>query len=103
MRWIGILGLLFAMVASHGTMAQPPLAGRLVKIAAMPSAFVVPRPVTIWLPPGYDRSHDRYPVIYMHDGQNLFDAKKANFGVEWGMTRRWSGSPRLASGNPRSS
>ncbi|WP_066763836.1 alpha/beta hydrolase [Sphingobium sp. CCH11-B1] len=100
MRWIGILGLLFAMVASHGTMAQPPLAGRLVKIAAMPSAFVVPRPVTIWLPPGYDRSHDRYPVIYMHDGQNLFDAKKANFGVEWGMDEAMERLAALGIGQP---
>ena len=32
------------------------------------------RPVTIYLPPGYDDHPDRrYPVLYMQDGQNLFD------------------------------
>ena len=32
------------------------------------------RPVNVWLPEGYDpASSDRYPVIYMHDGQMMFD------------------------------
>ncbi|MEO6486852.1 MAG: alpha/beta hydrolase-fold protein, partial [Thermoanaerobaculia bacterium] len=31
------------------------------------------RDVTVYLPPGYDERPDRrYPVLYMHDGQNLF-------------------------------
>jgi predicted alpha/beta superfamily hydrolase len=30
------------------------------------------RPILIYLPPGYDGSSERYPVLYMHDGQNLF-------------------------------
>lgn len=58
--------------------------GRLVEIADFPSQLAKPRTVSIWLPPGYDASADkRYPVLYMHDGQNLFDKSKANFGVEW--------------------
>nr|WP_281380606.1 alpha/beta hydrolase-fold protein [Brevundimonas variabilis] len=48
------------------------------------SAHVGARNVTIWLPPGYEAGTDRYPVLYMHDGQNLFDPAKANFG-EWGV------------------
>lgn len=60
-------------------------AGRLVEHQAMPSKFVDPRNVTIWLPDGYDGGDRRYPVLYMHDGQNLFDDKRANFGVEWGI------------------
>lgn len=42
------------------------------------------RVIRIWLPDGYE-SHDenkRYPVLYMHDGQNLFDAYTA-FAGEW--------------------
>lgn len=36
------------------------------------------RQVTIYLPPGYDeRSEQRYPVLYMQDGQNLFEAERA--------------------------
>ena len=32
----------------------------------------------------YENSNDQYPVIYMHDGQNLFDELNA-FGTEWGV------------------
>jgi len=36
----------------------------------------------VWLPPGYERDTDqRYPVLYLHDGQNVFDAQAA--GAEW--------------------
>ncbi len=42
-----------------------------------------PRNVSVWLPPGYGESDERYPVLYLHDGQNLFDAATAAFGVEW--------------------
>ena len=42
------------------------------------------RRVTVWLPPGYRTSPmDRFPVLYMLDGQNVFDAARAAFGVEW--------------------
>lgn len=42
--------------------------------------------VWVWLPPGYDRAKGRrYPVLYMHDGQNLFDRKLTNFNQEWGI------------------
>lgn len=30
------------------------------------------REVRVWLPPGYDEGAARYPVIYFHDGQNVF-------------------------------
>lgn len=37
-----------------------------------------PRDLVIYLPPGYhDDVHRRYPVLYMHDGQNLFDPHTA--------------------------
>src|SRR5207244_12801861 len=43
------------------------------------------RDVLVYLPPGYSRlSRKRYPVLYMHDGQNVFDAATAFAGVEWG-------------------
>ena len=31
------------------------------------------RDVQVYLPPSYARSGRHYPVLYMHDGQNLFD------------------------------
>jgi predicted alpha/beta superfamily hydrolase len=42
------------------------------------------RRVWIYLPAGYESSKRKYPVIYMHDGQNLFDAYTSGFG-EWGV------------------
>ena len=61
--------------------------GRLVYWTDVSSAFLRPRRnVEIWLPPGYDSATSlRYPVLYMHDGQNLFDPRIANTGVDWGV------------------
>jgi predicted alpha/beta superfamily hydrolase len=40
--------------------------------------------VVVYLPPSYDENAaERYPVVYMHDGQNLFDDAKAFGGVSW--------------------
>jgi enterochelin esterase-like enzyme len=42
----------------------------------------------VWLPPGYDDSENRerhYPVLYLNDGQNLFESSTAFGGVEWGV------------------
>jgi predicted alpha/beta superfamily hydrolase len=43
------------------------------------------RDLLIYLPPSYLVSERRYPVIYMQDGQNLFDAATSFAGVEWGV------------------
>jgi predicted alpha/beta superfamily hydrolase len=42
------------------------------------------RTIVVYLPPGYEKDvKRRYPVLYMHDGQNLFDASTSFIGVEW--------------------
>lgn len=42
------------------------------------------RDVIVWLPPGYDSdTQKRFPVLYMHDGQNLFDPNTSFLGNEW--------------------
>ena len=45
--------------------------------AAVPSKFLAkPRDVIVWLPPGYETEREkRYPVLYMHDGSNVY--------IEW--------------------
>ena len=54
--------------------------------SAMKGAGIADRNVTVWLPPGYQSNVKKhFPVIYLQDGQNLFDAAKASFGVEWGI------------------
>jgi predicted alpha/beta superfamily hydrolase len=42
------------------------------------------RRVWVYLPPDYATSQKRYPVLYMHDGQNVFDAATSYAG-EWGV------------------
>jgi enterochelin esterase-like enzyme len=39
----------------------------------------------VWLPPGYDDAEEgrRYPVLYLNDGQNLFEAATSFTGIEW--------------------
>jgi predicted alpha/beta superfamily hydrolase len=40
----------------------------------------------VWLPPGYDEpanENRRYPVLYLNDGQNLFETSTSFTGVEW--------------------
>lgn len=42
------------------------------------------RSLRIYLPPSYgENAAKRYPVVYMQDGQNLFDARSATYGVAW--------------------
>lgn len=51
---------------------------------AFPSRFVHARTVDVWLPPGYGEDPARrYPVLYVHDGQNLFDPSLSYTGVDW--------------------
>lgn len=40
------------------------------------------RDILLYLPPSYESSQRRYPVLYFHDGQNLFDAA-TSFAGEW--------------------
>lgn len=44
---------------------------------------LAPRDLYVYLPPGYADSDRRFPVLYMHDGQNVFDASEV--GAEWRM------------------
>jgi predicted alpha/beta superfamily hydrolase len=42
------------------------------------------RDIVVYLPPDYDQQPERrYPVLYLHDGQNLFDAATAFNGQDW--------------------
>jgi metallo-beta-lactamase class B len=58
-------------------------------VTVLDTAFAIPqlgrtRRVWLYLPPGYATSRARYPVLYLQDGQNLFDAA-IGFAGEWGV------------------
>jgi enterochelin esterase-like enzyme len=58
--------------------------GRIERLPSFPSRYVAPRNVDVWLPPGYD-GKSRCPVIYMQDGQMLFDPRMTWNQRSWGM------------------
>ena len=63
--------------------------GSFVHYESFPSNLVEPRPVDVWLPPGYAGSDERYPVIYMHDGQMVFDKPTSPFTSFWRRAMGW--------------
>jgi len=75
-----LLGRRIAVAGEAPTAAT----GTIVRHEAFGSRLVPARNVDVWLPPGYaDGGEARYPVIYMHDGQNVFDAAASSFGEAW--------------------
>lgn len=52
---------------------QTPCDGKIVRWANFKSQYVESRHIDIWLPSGYDNTK-KYTVLYMHDGQMLFDS-----------------------------
>jgi predicted alpha/beta superfamily hydrolase/glycosidase len=61
----------------------------LPNVHVLPQRFVMPglgreRTLRVYLPPSYGQGERRYPVIYMHDGQNLFD-EATSYAGEWGV------------------
>ena len=61
------------------------LVGNIRYLRKVPSRFLPrKRDIIVWLPPDYeDNPKKRYPVLYMHDGQNLMDKATAYSGEEW--------------------
>jgi predicted alpha/beta superfamily hydrolase len=85
----GLLCLALAFVPvtpARGPAPKGGVIGTVKRHAAFPSKRVEPRNVDVWLPPSYEREPKRrYPVLYMHDGQNLFDPATSYGGVDWGV------------------
>lgn len=66
---------------------NPPGSTAAANVTVLSQNFAIPqlnrtRKVWIYLPPDYATSNKRYPVLYMHDGQNVFDAA-TSFSGEW--------------------
>jgi predicted alpha/beta superfamily hydrolase len=80
-------GALFAAGAA-GAAPEGAAPGRFVVVERFASKHVDPRKVVIWLPPSYDAGAEPHAVLYMHDGQNLFDPKLSIYsGWAWGVDR----------------
>lgn len=85
-----LLGAASAAPALPAPQDEPPscsVAGTLVSRPLKSRIFRNSRLLRVWLPPGYDTPAERqrrYPVLYLNDGQNLFDACTSMFSAnEW--------------------
>lgn len=72
-QWLPALAGLFILGSALAQPVPEVAVGRIERLAPIASAFVDPRPVDVWLPADYSPAK-RYKVLYMHDGQMLFDA-----------------------------
>ncbi|MDH7911924.1 alpha/beta hydrolase-fold protein [Winogradskyella sp. SYSU M77433] len=57
-------------------------AGKLLRVEDFPSEYIKPRSVDVWLPEDYSKDK-KYNVLYMHDGQMLFDSTTTWNKQEW--------------------
>lgn len=69
------------------TSLAPKGGGRFVDYEDFPSGFVTPRHVRVWLAPEYDASREPFAVLYMQDGQNLFDPPSPMAKGAWEVDR----------------
>ncbi|GAA4324992.1 alpha/beta hydrolase [Flaviaesturariibacter amylovorans] len=73
----------------HRFAPKPKVSTASANVRILDTAFYIPqlnrhRRIWIYLPPSYATSRASYPVLYMHDGQNLFD-ESTGFSGEWGV------------------
>ncbi len=83
------LFLLFATISfaqsnteSYRKIDSEMIQGSINRIDSFPSKYIIPRTVDVWLPDNYSKNK-KYSVIYMHDGQMLFDSKITWNKQEW--------------------
>jgi predicted alpha/beta superfamily hydrolase len=70
--------------------------GRVERVPAGPEFPGLDRHLAVYLPPSYGETDRRYPVLYMQDGQNLFDPD-ASFAGSWrvDLAMDWAAARRL--------
>jgi metallo-beta-lactamase class B len=83
---LGIIGLI---TFCSQVLAQAPLDVQKGSLEVLSEDFFIPqldrsRKIWVYLPPSYhSNSQEKYPVLYMHDGQTLFDADYSPTNKEW--------------------
>lgn len=86
---LAALALFFAVpaLAADPTHMTPEISeGRVIGWPELDGGAAGKMTVWVWLPPEYDAARaKRFPVLYMHDGQNLFDKALTGYNQEWQM------------------
>ena len=88
MKHISIILCFFLLSSQFESFAQlpKPSSGRIVRTENFISKFVPARNIDVWLPDNYSASK-KYAVLYMHDGQMLFDSSITWNKQEWGVDK----------------
>jgi len=90
MKRLFFLAILFLLAGFAQSQDLPNVSsGTIRRLENFPSKFVDGRNVDVWLPEDYDSSK-KYSVVYMHDGQNLFDSLQTWNHKEWGVDETFS-------------
>ena len=79
-----LLLMVWSTITTTYAQVPTPQQGRIVRHENFPSAHVTPRNVDVWLPAQYD-PQKKYAVLYMQDGQMLFDSSLTWNKQEWGV------------------
>ncbi len=83
-RTIALVFQLSILIQSLFGQAPRVTSGEIKHFENFKSKFVDAHTIDVWLPPGYSNKN-AYTVLYMQDGQNLFDPKQNNYKQEWGL------------------
>ncbi|MDN3921953.1 alpha/beta hydrolase [Roseateles violae] len=92
---LGALGMFSPAMVRGDAALQKPRHGRLERLTLPAWRHVAERPVEVWLPPGYDGRRP-HAVLYMHDGQMLYDAATTWNQQAWALDQ--VAAPLLAEG-----
>ena len=87
MKRFFLMALLLLLACAAAAETRPSTATAGVQVLAPPlhmPGLDRDRTIRVYLPPGYRHGKRHYPVLYMHDGQNLFDDATSYIG-EWGV------------------
>ncbi|CAM3591969.1 alpha/beta hydrolase-fold protein [Flavobacterium gelidilacus] len=74
--------LAHSQIKSYSLPESDKVEGTIIRIDSFPTKLIQPRNVDVWLPKNYSKDK-KYNVLYMHDGQNLFDANTTWNKEEW--------------------
>lgn len=83
-RQAGLACILLVVAVQVDAQATLPkvVSGTIERTADFLSKYITPRNIDVWLPEGYSGS-EKYAVLYMHDGQMLYDPAQSWNGQAW--------------------
>lgn len=70
-----VLSILIGQLKAQKSLPQT-VSGKIERIENFKSKYIASRTIDIWLPEGYSSS-TKYAVLYMHDGQMLYDPEQS--------------------------